>query len=572
MSGMVAIILVNPAVIAQSASSLAVTAFPCFSAMTPAVAAGGVSCASGAAISAAAALASALPVLALGGTIAVTAALLSQSFRESVAAKRRVNFTDEFDSIASSLKIGAADLASVKCAALPEFKEIMSEADRLRDEFKKLGESFAGSSELCEMGELLMRARVIKEQFKECRVEMAYAGYKLIDELSGRAKFLSDGMSEIIEKINKIPMESSFYTELISAAKKIRIPDFSNISMQKPDFNVLSETRVKLNGCEDAIKELNDKVLKAFQTLQMDDLIAAFIDKSRVQAQARELRAVARKTNKPAEVDIIDKINRMLSSLLFIEDNGEYSKILIRFEDIKKESDAERRIMLYDDFVIFCENLLKSERRRGRDKEDLNEMKRQLLCFDSPEVKKAALKIDEVLKSKGPADMPTIRSSIAEAFERDAAYLNSAAYAGVLKNAFAALGYETDEDFETIIINDKKAYIHKPAMKNYHIQLISNPDKNILQAEVVREVESESQAAEVSRTHEVRDMEVQAEFCEDYEKLLKSLESAGVAVSEKVRKKPGEIKVKKVAGICGAKNKARRAVKSDDSPIAKAVK
>lgn len=557
MSGMVAVILINPAVVAKG-TSLLVTAFPCVSTLVPAVSAGAASsCASGAALSAAAAVASALPVVAVGGTVAITAAFLSKSFCASLEAKRRADFSDEFDRIESEMKIRAAGLAKFKADPAPEFEGVLSDAAELGVKLKKLKKIFNETGELFRMGGLVLEARSLSEELKECEAELTYLSYKMGDELNGRAESLLKSAAAVSDEIKKISASFPAAAELAAAAGKICVPDFSKILWRVQGPESLGEMRAELNECEAALDNLRAMALEAAAAGRIDEIIARAI-KEAAAGGLSQPPVPAGKTKNAPEPDAADKINRLLSALSFLKENIEYTEILKKFDGIKKETDLERRAVLYDDFIIFCEGLVKSERRRRRDIEDLSEMKRQLLCFESPNVRAAAAMIDEILNSGGPADMSAVKSAIAEAFECDAALLNSTAYAGALKDAFEELGYETDENFETVLIKDKKAYIHKPAMKNYHIQLISNPDKNIFQAEVVREVETAAQAAESSRSHELRDTEVQSEFCEDYERVLKALESKGVGVREKARKKPGEIKVKKVAGVSGAKTKRRR--------------
>lgn len=567
MSGMVAVILINPAVVAKG-TSLLVTAFPCVSTLVPAVSAGAASsCASGAAITAAAAVASALPVVAVGGTVAITAAFLSKSFCDSLEAKRRAHFSEEFERIESEMKIRAAGLVKFKADLAPEFEGALAGAAELGGKLKKLKKTFDETGELFRLGGLVLEARMLSEELKEREAELTYLSYKIGDELSERSERLIKSAAAVGDEIKKISARFPAAAELSAAAEKIRVPDFSNILWRVQGPNRIGEMRAELNECEAALDKLRAMALEAAAAGRIDEIMARAITAAAAGGLAQPAIPAEKKKGAP-EPDAADKINRLLSALSFLKENSEYSKILKKFDGIKRETDRERRAVLYDDFIIFCEGLVKSERRRRRDGEDLREMKRQLLCFESPNVRAAAAMIDEILDSGGPADMPAVKNAIAEAFERDAAFLNSTAYAGALKDAFEELGYETDENFETVLIKDKKAYIHKPAMKNYHIQLISNPEKNIFQAEVVREVETAAQAAESSRSHELRDTEVQSEFCEDYERVLKALEAKGVGVREKSRKKPGEIKVKKVAGVSGAKNKRGR-TSADEKNAAK---
>jgi len=78
------------------------------------------------------------------------------------------------------------------------------------------------------------------------------------------------------------------------------------------------------------------------------------------------------------------------------------------------------------------------------------------------------------------------------------------------------------------------------------VEVVSNSANSMLQVEIVREVETENELKESSNSQNIRDIEAEHEFCEDYYEIIKKLNKKGIAFDEKMHKKPGEVKVKKV--------------------------
>jgi len=535
------------------ATAITATTFPSVTSITPAVSCAGMASASSASITAAAVAASVLPILALGGGVAFTAALLTDAFRNHVEGKRRASFLQELAEIVSAVKTRSAIYSESEYEKFSEMKETVSKIKQLEHGLSELTASIAGDEDVLTTGVKLGWAREIAENLRNFETELAYLKYKKISELDIRAASIQKFKNEIIEKMSAIAGSAPEAAEIIKAAEKIdlkRIPALQTAGAGAEKLIELTET---IAADENMIRAISVNALKLIENSDLDKMLADNFKRALTIDDMGK-----RHSEAEPEITVVDKINLLLAELLFIEDNSEYSEVLKKFDGIKIERDAERRLMLYDDFVIFCEGLLIKECLRIRTRGDLFEMKRQLMCLGTPRALELAGEIGSMDPSGGPIDMQAVKVRITSAVEEDSARWESDSCAKALRSAFEELGYETDDDFETILITEKKAYIHKPSMKDYHIQLLANPEKNMLQVEIVRDVESGRQADESSRSQETRDIEVQTEFCGDYEKVVEKLEGRGVEIIEKSRKKPGEIKVKKVVNLSGARRKTQK--------------
>ncbi|HBC75656.1 MAG: hypothetical protein A2008_00960 [Candidatus Wallbacteria bacterium GWC2_49_35] len=538
-------------------TSITASSFPSITSISPAVSTDTVSGAQ-TAVKAAAIAASVLPILAIGGCVAFSAALLTNAFRDRVVKKRLENFLNEFDEIESAIKTKNTKYSRMALEKYPEMKKVGLILQKLTDEFNELKCSISVDKNVLETGIKLCRAREIAENVKACERALAYLKLNKIAELEARSAEIGKVRSEIIENMSAIPLATMEITQLINDAHALKIERIPASEIDKIDIGRLSDIEEKNAAMEQAIGILSIRCVEIIDTQLIDNSIA---DKIKQVIKIEDICRVPRDHNtSEIEVNVVDRINVLLSELVFIEDCNEYADILKRFDDIKTEPDGDIRQLRYDDFVIFCEEILLKERRRIEPKNDLFEIQKQLECLETPNAMKLASELEKMIPSGGPVDMDSLKLKIISAVKEDSAQWEKDSYIRALIKAFEELGYEADENFEMVLINERKTYIHKPKMKDYHIEIMVSPDKKTVKTEVVREVEPGRLAEESSKNQETRDTEVQSEFSDDYEKVVKSLEKMGIKITEKIHEKPGEVKVQKVCGISDKKKKARRIV------------
>jgi len=260
---------------------------------------------------------------------------------------------------------------------------------------------------------------------------------------------------------------------------------------------------------------------------------------------------------------LVEKAKTILSEFSFLTQTQQYGVLIEKFNKISEEkilSDCRSR---YDDFLIYCDALMRQELKKSGYINELISYKKQLSCLKFPEASGLVAEIDALADKKDiTADqIDELKKRIGEVLTGAIKKANNLEYGKLLKSAFDEIGYETDEDFETMLVCNRKIFLNKPAMKNYQVQIATNSENSMVQMEVVRLVESERELNESTGSQSVRDAEVETEFCEDYTRILEKLERNGVEVSCKMRKKPGEVAVKKVlmpyAGECMGKRRSK---------------
>lgn len=246
------------------------------------------------------------------------------------------------------------------------------------------------------------------------------------------------------------------------------------------------------------------------------------------------------------EKKLLEKASGLLSKFSDLFGMEEYKGLMMKFDKIKAEEYSQRRTMLYDNFLLACDKLLSEDKKRSKTLNELIEVKRQLIALDTPNAKTLVDEFEKAIGLKDISKFEQLKKKAISAVEADVQKINDQHIGSVIKSAFNELGYETDENFDTMFVKNQKMFINKPTMKNYQVQIVSNSDNAMLQVEVVRTVESEHELNETTRSHEIRDIEVETEFCKDYDVVLKKLAEKGIMASHKMRKKPGEVKVKKM--------------------------
>lgn len=252
------------------------------------------------------------------------------------------------------------------------------------------------------------------------------------------------------------------------------------------------------------------------------------------------------------------RIDNILFELAYLRETRKYDDIMAKYGAILAEKSASRRAALLDDFVLRCDVVYETARRKAENAEALARIERQLLCAGTARALKAAEKIAGIRESGGSFDLEALGNEAREAIERDIDESNNSEYGKIIKASFEELGYETDEDFETVLVTNSRAVVRKPSMKNYSVNVVTNADSSTFQVELVREVESAKETGESCASDQVRDREVETEFCADFAKVIEALEKKGVTTEFRMKKLPGEVKVKRVLASDASRRSGRR--------------
>ena len=350
------------------------------------------------------------------------------------------------------------------------------------------------------------------------------------------------------------------------------LTEFPAIEYDGFDYNAALEYQAALNAAETEIERRGAEAFEYISALgreSEDELTGAVT--ARKYMSAKELIAEKRTNMKPAgrEPDLLKKAEDALSGLGEFCGNKELREAMAAFDSIKNEENPEKRILLYSSFILRCDGLMISEKRAAAALDEMRSVRRRLKLIGTAESVEMRIEIERLEASQDFAGFEKIRPRALELIQTETARSNNARMGEIIRSAFEELGYETDEGFDTMLIENGKFFMDKPALKNYRVQIVSNSENSMLQLEVVKIEAPGYERSESSASQMVRDTEVQTEFCGDYEKALEKIARKGVAVKHKMRKKPGEVLMKKVPseGAAAKRTKTGGEVKRGEKAV-----
>lgn len=161
------------------------------------------------------------------------------------------------------------------------------------------------------------------------------------------------------------------------------------------------------------------------------------------------------------------------------------------------------------------------EMRARREREqDLDELESRLHGLDGDEA--AAARSTLAAARRSEVALEELRAMVDRVV---AAAENAADRAFVLAQAtkaLASLGYEVDQGFETLVVEDGYAHVRRAAWPGYAVRVRAATDPARLNFNVVRASDREAS--------DQRDLEVEEEWCADLGHLLVDLEGRGVEV------------------------------------------
>jgi hypothetical protein len=325
--------------------------------------------------------------------------------------------------------------------------------------------------------------------------------------------------------------------------------EFPVIEYDGFDHGAALEYQAALDAAEAEIERRGDAAYRYIAELgreSEDELTGAVT--VRKYMSAGELIAEKRANMKPAgrEPGLLKKSEDALSRLVEFCGNQELREALAAFDAVKNEENPEKRILLYNGFILRCDALLARKKRSAAALDEMRSVRRRLKLIDTVGCGEMLREIELLEAAGDSAGFEKIRRRAFELIETETDRSNSIRMGEIIKAAFNELGYETDEGFDTLLIGNGKFFMDKPALKNYRVQIVSNSARSMVQLEVVRLAGPGRGQDEAGAAQRVRDAEIQTEFCADYEKAVEKIAKKGVLVKHKMRKKPGEVLVKKV--------------------------
>lgn len=443
---------------------------------------------------------------------------------------------------ALALEIDEMSEKAVSCEKFNELKNFFSMIDKLKKEFD-----------------------IENKKIVSFLLEFREALFKKINELEYFKKLLTEADSSIFGMVSG-GLKSKIISKFSSEIYKAVIPSISDFTFSYGGHDKNLNLRAQIFEAGRQLEKIKNEIIEFItdenKACAGEILSGGELTEIKSLSQFLEQNKTSESEN---ELEFIKKIEKLLADVSAIKNSDGYHEILMKYDNIKKETDFRRRFMLYDDFIIFCGGVISNAKKMAAFLNELSVLKNRILSLDELNNHDIEAEIEDIEKAGKIISLNELKKKVDFALEQNLKKEKDKFCGKIIKSAFKELGYECDENFETIMIQNQKAFIHKPSLKNYQVQVISNSEDNILQVEIVRVVDSADELKSSAPSEEIRDIEVETEFCEDYDKVLNFLKDSGISVIEKMRKKPGEVKIKKVQASKYSRNSNKKRFNSNKS-------
>lgn len=245
-----------------------------------------------------------------------------------------------------------------------------------------------------------------------------------------------------------------------------------------------------------------------------------------------------------------DKLERRiagLDSLANIEDRKKIDTIISRLESASSALKADIQLLDLTKAVQDANDGVAAYR---KDRDQARELLDQLGPLPGSKVelaRRALLKVEEgsqILDSR-------LRHLVAEAIKAgESQYAEQ-----VLNSVLEEMGYEVEEEFQTLFAEGGTIHFSRPAWREYSVRLRVSPSGASLNYNMVREGQGE-----LEQTHEqaLRDKEMEEAWCPEFDQLQTHLNRAGVICRTQRRLGAGQLPVQVRKTDASAKKDSRR--------------
>lgn len=266
------------------------------------------------------------------------------------------------------------------------------------------------------------------------------------------------------------------------------------------------------------------------------EIAGKLIDRNAEKITISDWLASQRKT----EDDVSFRIDALLSELEICAGHEIAKGFHVRTLVIAKEQSSTKRSLLCDSLVLDLVSAVKEQRLIATTKNDLSELRLQIIKFGTAESESLRAEIDAALETINPSEAKLVIARV-ERFISERVKLTAgiARRNAVLIN-MQKLGYEVREGMAGGWVNDGKVVVRKASNSSHGIEFSNASEEGRMQARVVRVKNSSASADSAQDRHE------EEVWCNEYKRLQELIARTGGSVVLERALSPGEAPVKVV--------------------------
>jgi hypothetical protein len=251
------------------------------------------------------------------------------------------------------------------------------------------------------------------------------------------------------------------------------------------------------------------------------------------------LQALAKTGEASKRTRVIDeKVDSVVAKIVALREMPGWSSLIEKAEEIRGETDKNRRQMLYDDLIIKCSKELKQLREVARWGAEIDGMIDRIAHLRGTEKGDGLLsELRDIKRGGHVGPLASVRLRMTQTIEAEERRLEREKKKRAILESLHDLGYEANEGMETAFVQSGRLVLRKPDDGEYAVEVATNDDFSLLQTTMLRYADS----LDASQQQRLRDTAKEEAWCDDHAKLLDGLAKRGWKTNFKMKRKPGEI-------------------------------
>lgn len=414
-------------------------------------------------------------------------------------------------------------------------------AENRHDAADKIYEAEIARAET-ETGRLRTRLREriteLRNRFRRLEQDREAIGQRR-DELAAFAKAATpDGLDES----ERIGVEE----EIARALEKLKAPGVVELNLNREAIAQMEEASASVEVSRRLADEVEAETQSAIQAARdraVSRSVQADIGVARDFKQWRaEFSSTTKAAAEPEEEGVLEKLDEAMSGIALLESSANWSAINRRAAEIRAESDAHRRRVLYESLLIDCGGQLKQRKAFEKWRAEVDCLLDLAAPFASEGMEAMIAELNELRRAGRVDDLSDVQSRFESALETAASRRERRQKREALLETLTALGYEAEEGMGTAFVEAGRLVVRQAEDDDYAIEVVADQELNRVQTTMIRYAESD----EMSEQQRRRDEEREESWCADHGKLRRMMADRGWETSFGLQLAPGEHPVKTV--------------------------
>jgi hypothetical protein len=247
----------------------------------------------------------------------------------------------------------------------------------------------------------------------------------------------------------------------------------------------------------------------------------------------------------PAEDKAQRKLDALLAEIAVLESTGGWQAIQSRAEEIRREREAGRRLMLYEALVLDCDQRVRRLREYERWAREMDELiDKALVHADQPGIRALCDELCQLRRSGSCADLKPLAARLEQKLSAGRKAAEREEKRRLLLQTLRGMGYEMVEGMETAMQTAGRIVVQRDGEAEYAVEVVVNDDLSLVQTAMVRFGEN----GEMTEQQRLRDKEKEESWCQDHTQMREQLAQHGLNATLKMHLKPGEHPVRVMQG------------------------